>query len=100
MLEVLSGFCGRPLLRALPQEDAGNLNDTNASEEKVHSGQAMYGTSALIEALSSKENIQQVARFDDQAPPSPDCSRSCESSVLGEGELLGGTGEVRDTGDD
>jgi hypothetical protein len=31
---------GRALLAALPHEDTGDLNDTNASEEEVDSGKA------------------------------------------------------------
>jgi hypothetical protein len=45
-------------------------------------------------------DIQDVTGLDDQAPASPDGTSTHQSSVLGEGELLGGTGEVGDTGDD
>lgn len=38
MLQLLSSFQGRALLAALPQEDTGNLDDTNASEEEVDGG--------------------------------------------------------------
>lgn len=40
VLELLSGLKGRTLLAALPQDDTGNLNDTNASEEEVNGGKA------------------------------------------------------------
>lgn len=45
-------------------------------------------------------HVQDVTGLDDQAPTSPDGTSTHQSSVLGEGELLGGTGEVGDTGDD
>lgn len=45
-------------------------------------------------------HIQDVTGLDDQTPASPDGTSTHQSSVLGEGELLGGTGEVGDTGDD
>jgi hypothetical protein len=45
-------------------------------------------------------DIQDVTGLDDQAPASPDGTSTHQSSVLGEGELLGGTGEVGDTSDD
>lgn len=40
MLKLLSGLKGRTLLAALPHEDTGNLNNTNASEEEVDGGKA------------------------------------------------------------
>lgn len=45
-------------------------------------------------------HIQDVTGLDYQAPASPDGTSTHQSSVLGEGELLGGTSEVGDTGDD
>lgn len=45
-------------------------------------------------------NIQDVTGLDDQAPASPDGTSTHQSSVLSEGELLGGTGKVGDTGED
>jgi hypothetical protein len=39
VFELLSGLEGRALLAALPHEDTGNLNNTNASEEKVNGGE-------------------------------------------------------------
>lgn len=44
--------------------------------------------------------VQHVLGADDEAPASPDETGACEGEVLGEGELLGGTGEVGDTGKD
>jgi hypothetical protein len=45
-------------------------------------------------------HVQNVTGLDDHAPASPDGTSTHQSSVLGEGELLGGTSEVGDTGDD
>lgn len=45
-------------------------------------------------------NLQDVTGLDDQAPAGPDGTSAHQSSVLGERELLGGTVEVGDTGDD
>lgn len=45
-------------------------------------------------------DVQNVTGLDDQAPASPDGTSAHKSSVLSEGELLGGTVEVGDTGDD
>jgi hypothetical protein len=45
-------------------------------------------------------HIQNVAGLDNHAPASPDGTGTHEGGILGEGELLSGTGEVGDTGDD
>lgn len=39
VFELLGGLKGRALLAALPHDDTGNLNDTNASEEEVNGGE-------------------------------------------------------------
>lgn len=46
------------------------------------------------------ESIQNVTRFNNQAPPSPDSARKHESGILSQRELFGGTTKVRDTSDD
>lgn len=40
MFQLLGGFEGRALLAALPQEDTGDLDNTNASKEEVDGGKA------------------------------------------------------------
>lgn len=45
-------------------------------------------------------NIQDVTGLDDHAPAGPNSTSCSQSCVLGEGELLGRTVEVRDTSDD
>lgn len=45
-------------------------------------------------------HVQNVAGLDNHAPASPDGTGTHEGGVLGEGELLSGTGEIGDTGDD
>lgn len=40
VFELLGGLKGRALLAALPHEDTGDLDDTNASEEEVDGGKA------------------------------------------------------------
>lgn len=43
--------------------------------------------------------IQNIPGLDDEAPTGPDDARAGQGEVLGEGELLGGTCEVGDAGD-
>lgn len=62
-------------------QDPADLDDTHDTEEEVDGGQ------------------QHVLGLDDQAPTGPDEARGGQGAVLGEGELLGGTGKVRDTGE-
>lgn len=50
--------------------------------------------------MGKGKDVQDVTRFDNQAPASPDCACGCERCVLGQGELLGGPVEVGDSGDD
>lgn len=45
-------------------------------------------------------HVQVVLGLDDQAPAGPDDTGGRQGGVLGEGELLGGTGKVGDTGED
>lgn len=45
-------------------------------------------------------DVQEVARLDDEAPAGPDHAGSGEGEVLREGELVGGTVEVGDAGED
>lgn len=40
VFELLGGLKGRALLAALPQEDTGDLDNTNASKEEVDGGEA------------------------------------------------------------
>ncbi len=40
VFELLGGLKGRALLAALPHEDTGDLDNTNASEEEVDGGKA------------------------------------------------------------
>ena len=40
VFELLGGLKGRALLAALPQEDTGDLDNTNAPEEEVDGGKA------------------------------------------------------------
>lgn len=49
---------------------------------------------------SDGSNVQVVARGDDHAPAGPDGAGGHQGAVLREGELLSGTAEVGDTGDD
>jgi hypothetical protein len=45
-------------------------------------------------------NVQNVARLDDQAPPSPDETCCSEGGVLSEGKLLSWAGEIGDSSKD
>ena len=47
-----------------------------------------------------RRDIQDVSWLDDQAPSCPDQTSSCEGYILGDGELLCGTGKIGDTGED
>jgi hypothetical protein len=49
----------------------------------------------LAPASGSVRDVQHVLRSNDEAPPRPDGSCGHESRVLCEGELLGGTEEIR-----
>lgn len=44
--------------------------------------------------------IQVVLGLDDEAPASPDNTGAGQGKVLGEGEVLDGTSEIGDTGED
>jgi hypothetical protein len=44
--------------------------------------------------------VQVVLRLDNEAPASPDDTGAGQGEVLSEGELLGGTSEIGDTGKD
>ena len=46
------------------------------------------------------DHIQVVLGFDDKAPSSPNNTGAGQGEVLSEGELLGGTSEIGDTGKD
>lgn len=46
------------------------------------------------------EDVQDVTGLNDHAPAGPNSASGHQSSVLGKRQLLGGTVEVRDTGDD
>lgn len=50
--------------------------------------------------LGVRLHIQNVAGLDDHAPASPNSTGTHQGGILGERELLGGTGEIGDTGDD
>lgn len=45
-------------------------------------------------------DIQVVLGLDDEAPASPDNTGAGQGQVLGEGEVLNGTSEIGDTGED
>lgn len=45
-------------------------------------------------------SVQVVLGLDDEAPSGPDHAGAGQGEELCKGQLLGGTGEVRDTGDD
>lgn len=64
------------------KQDPADLDDTHDTEEEVDGGE------------------QHVLGLDNQAPTSPDEARGGQGAVLGEGELLGGAGEIGDTGED
>ena len=70
------------LLVGVVNEDAGGLGSADAEEQEVDGGE------------------EQVARLDDEAPASPDQTGGGQGGVLGEGEVLCGTGEVGGTGED
>lgn len=114
VLEVLGSLLGRAILKAASvQEDTGDLDDTDASEEEVHGGEA-----GIISQLGSpikqcpgvvwageetrdvEGDLQNVTRLDDEAPSGPDGTGGHEGRVLGQGQLLSWTTEVGDTGDD
>jgi hypothetical protein len=50
--------------------------------------------------VGREKDIQDITRFNNQAPTSPDHACGCEGHVLGEGELFGGAVEVGDSGYD
>jgi hypothetical protein len=70
------------LLAGVVEENAGGLGGTDAEEQEVDGGE------------------EQVARLDDEAPASPDQTGGGQGGVLGEGEVLCGTGEVGGAGED
>lgn len=45
-------------------------------------------------------NVQNISRFDDEAPSSPDGASACQGEVLRQGELFGRPREVADSGND
>jgi hypothetical protein len=102
VLELLGSGGRRTFLAALPHEDTGNLDGTNTSEEEVDGGKpTSYVALAFVPGnLAVGVHIQNVAGLDDHTPASPDGTGTHEGGILGEGELLSGTGEVGDTGDD
>ena len=44
--------------------------------------------------------VQNVSRFNDEAPPSPNHAGGCESDILGKGETFGRSSKVTDSGED
>jgi hypothetical protein len=70
------------LLFGLVIENSSDLDNTNHSEEEVDSSEEV------------------VLGLDDEAPTSPDDTGASKGKVLGEGELLGRTSEIGDTGKD
>lgn len=70
------------VLAVAPHQDAGDLDDSDDAEEEVDGGE------------------QVVLGLDDEAPAGPDETRGGQGAVLLQGELLGGAGEVGDTGED
>jgi hypothetical protein len=80
---LLGGLESRVVLLAgVVEENAGGLGGTDAEEQEVDGGE------------------EQVARLDDEAPASPDQTGGGQGGVLGEGEVLCGTGEVGGAGED
>ena len=102
MLNLLGGFDGTARLATLPHEDTCHLNGTDASKEEVHSGEPIQWLclARVRDSSAVGLHIQDVTGLNDHAPAGPDGTSAHQSSVLGEGELVGGTGEVGDTGDD
>lgn len=73
---------GLILLAGVVEEHARCLSSADAEEEEVDGGK------------------EKVPRLDDEAPAGPDQTSGSQGSVLGERELVGGTGEVSSTGED
>ena len=44
--------------------------------------------------------VQNISRFNDETPPSPDHAGGCESDVLGKGETLSWSSKVTNAGED
>jgi hypothetical protein len=80
---LLGGLESRVVLLAgVVEEDAGGLGGADAEEQEVDGGE------------------EEVARLDDEAPASPDQAGGRQGGVLGEREVLCGTGEVGGAGED
>jgi hypothetical protein len=63
--------------------------------------QKRWGGRVRGSVLEKEErDVQDVSWLNDQAPSCPNHTSGCESYILGEGELLCGTGEIGDTGED
>lgn len=69
-------------MRRVIDENARALGDAHETQEEVDGGQEV------------------VLGLDDEAPAGPDEAGGGQGGVLGEGEFLGGTGKVGDTGED
>lgn len=95
--------CG--LLRGLPHGNTGKLDNADDCKEEVDGGKTILLCQHLIRlvtVVTSLEEVivQHILGADYEAPAGPDETGAGEGEVLGEGELLSGTGKVRDTGED
>lgn len=82
LLNIVGNVLGAFFLVELVHGDSGNLGETDETEEEVD------GSEEIVLGLN------------DQAPPGPDETGASEGKVLGSRELLDGTGEIGDTGED
>lgn len=98
LLDFLNGASDTLLLRLLPEEDTGDLNDSDESEEEVYGGEAAQ-VSGCIKGRYG-DVVQVVLGLDDQAPTGPDETGAGQGEVLGERELLGRTSEIGNTSED
>lgn len=99
MSDIFGAFFRRPLEAASVQEDSSHLNDTHAAEEEVDGREPAIVSRGRPQRMNVRMHLQQITRLDDEAPSGPDGARGHQSDVLSQRELLCGTLEVGDTGE-
>ena len=84
------------------EKDPRDLDSAHTTEKEVDRSKAIVILSAAVTQRwgNAHEDEQDIARFDDHTPPSPDGPGGHKSSVLGKRQFLGWSIEVGDTSND
>lgn len=107
LLQILHSLRGRAIQATAVLNDTGDLDDTDDAKEEVDSSKPGHPISQSIDyynrrkELSIEEvDVQVVLGSDDHTPASPDSTGGHQSTVLGQGQLLGGTAKIGNTSND